>query len=243
VARNSWSRANKDWGQSQAFSTSNRRWIAYLNSLSLNATLAAEEHAPCYCFSTIAANPSIWEVVNGTGISWNDTNSINSNWGGWFERTVRFKNGWIFLAGQLIIIWQCKSIWKKAAFDLGYTTHALLKNMGTYDAGDRAYCLDGEDLISIWIYCGWRVKYVQKKLLALKLPLLLIPHPNRKLVQRLGNPTHFTTHGSTVRNVGSSWNMEVGDNVCTKNVKDSNNSGQSFNGCKLVYQISHFGEV
>jgi len=77
----------------------------------------------------------------------------------------------------------------------------------------------------------------QKKLLALKLPLPSIPHPNRKLAPAFRKPHSLPRMAVPFETWGRSWNMEVGDNVCTKNVKDSNNSGQSFNGCKLVYQI------
>lgn len=62
----------KIWQQSQAFSTNNRRWIAYLNRLSLNAFLpwVREEHDnSATAFPNVKALPSIWEVVNGTGIS------------------------------------------------------------------------------------------------------------------------------------------------------------------------------
>jgi len=56
----------KIWGQSQAFSTSNRRWIAYLNRLRLNAFLPwlRKEHAPnATAFPTIALTRAFGKLM------------------------------------------------------------------------------------------------------------------------------------------------------------------------------------
>lgn len=64
----------KIWEQSQAFSTDNRCWMAYLNRLSLNIFLPwlKEEYVrDAKVFPSSATLPSIWEVTNGTGIVFN----------------------------------------------------------------------------------------------------------------------------------------------------------------------------
>ena len=185
----------KIWGQSQAFSTANRRWIAYLNRLSLNTFLPwlREEHAPnATAFPTIAANPSIWEVVNGTGISLGTTRIVLIPTEAADLSELRVPQEWVdipswtadyYLAVQVNLEEGCIRIW-------GYTTHALLKNMGTYDAGDRAYCLDGEDLISnlniLWMarqICPEEVTRIETA----PLPALSLTQ-TENLLQRLGNP-------------------------------------------------------
>ena len=70
MAGNSRNRASK-LAQERGFSTDNRRWMASLNRLSLNAFLPwlQEEYAPnATVFPNLAVLPSIWEVVNGTAI-------------------------------------------------------------------------------------------------------------------------------------------------------------------------------
>ncbi|MGH8000053.1 MAG: DUF1822 family protein [Brasilonema sp.] len=185
----------KIWEQSQAFSNSSRRWTAYLNRLSLNAFLPwlREEYAPNATVSpNAAAHSSIWEVINGTGISFGTSRIVLIPTEEVDLSELRVPQEWVdipswsadyYLAVQVNLEEGCIRVW-------GYTTHAQLKNMGTYDAGDRAYCLDGEHLISnlsiLWMareICPEEVTRTETA------PLPALPLAQaQNLLSRLGNP-------------------------------------------------------
>lgn len=185
----------KIWEQSQAFSSVNRRWNAYINSLSLNTVLPwlREEYAAdATAFPAVKALPSIWEVVNGTGISLGTTRIALIPSEAVDLSELRVPQEWVdipnwspdyYLAVQVNLEEGYIRIW-------GYTTHAQLKTMGSYDASDRAYCLNGEDLISnlsiLWMareICPEEVTHLETA------PLPEIsPAQAENLLQRLGNP-------------------------------------------------------
>ncbi|MBW4627894.1 MAG: DUF1822 family protein [Brasilonema octagenarum HA4186-MV1] len=184
----------KAWEQSQAFSSSNRRWIAYLNRLSLNTFLpwVRDEYAPdATAFPKAAANPSIWEVVNGTGISFGTSRMVLIPTEAVDLDELRVPQEWVdipswsadyYVAVQVNLEEGCIRV-------AGYTTQAQLKNMGTYDAGDRAYCLDAENLISnlniLWMarqICPEEVTRTETA----PLPTLSVTQAEN-LLKRLGN--------------------------------------------------------
>ncbi len=139
--------------QHQGFSTDDRRWMAYLNRLSLNAFLPwlQEEYAPnATVFPNLAALPSIWEVVNGTAIDCGEVRIVLIPTEALDLSELRVPQEWVdipswsadyYLAVQVNLEEGCIRVW-------GYTSQAQLKRDGTYDERDRAYCLDGKDLIS-----------------------------------------------------------------------------------------------
>jgi hypothetical protein len=148
------------WQQSQAFSTDDRRWMAYLNRLSLKVFLPwlQEEYASdAIAFPKEATLPSIWELTNGTGISFNGKKIVLIPTEALDISELRVPQEWVdipnwsadyYLALQVNIEENYIRIW-------GYTSQVNLKDKGTYDASDRTYCLDKEHLISnlsiIWI--------------------------------------------------------------------------------------------
>ncbi|MGB6297759.1 MAG: DUF1822 family protein [Rivularia sp. (in: cyanobacteria)] len=150
----------KIWEQSQAFSTDNRRWMAYLNRLSLKTFLPwlKEEYAAdAKVFPNSATLPSIWEATNGTGISFNGKKLVLIPSEAFDISELRVPQEWVdipkwsadyYAAVQVNLEEGYIRIW-------GYTSQVNLKNKGNYDAGDRTYCLDKEDLISnlsiLWI--------------------------------------------------------------------------------------------
>ncbi|MGD1910165.1 MAG: DUF1822 family protein [Rivularia sp. (in: cyanobacteria)] len=150
------------WEKSQAFSRDNRRWMAYLNRLSLEVFLPwlqQEYHSDARVFPNSASLPSIWEITNGTGISFNDKRLVLIPSEAIDISELRVPQEWVdipdwsadyYAAVQVNVEEGYIRIW-------GYTTNADLKNMGTYDANERAYCLDKEHLISnfgiIWVSC------------------------------------------------------------------------------------------
>ncbi|WP_414753959.1 DUF1822 family protein [Anabaena sp. CCY 9910] len=186
----------KIWQQSQAFSSDSRRWSAYLNRLSLNTFLPwlqAEHNPDATAFPRLAALPSVWEVVNGFGISFGTKRMVLIPTEAVDLSELRVPQEWVdipswtadyYLAVQVNLEEGCIRIW-------GYTTHALLKSMGTYDASDRAYCVDGENLIAnlgiLWIASQLCVEEPTRSEETVPLQELAIAQA-QNLLQRLGNP-------------------------------------------------------
>ncbi|MEM9924487.1 MAG: DUF1822 family protein [Cyanobacteria bacterium P01_D01_bin.50] len=154
------SQQTRIWEESQAFSTDNRRWMAYLNSLSLKVFLPwlqQEYQKDAKVFPNSATLSSIWEITNGTGISFNGKRLVLIPSEAIDISELRVPQEWVdipnwsadyYAAVQVNVEEGYIRIW-------GYTTNVDLKNMATYDANERAYCLDKEHLISnlsiIWI--------------------------------------------------------------------------------------------
>ncbi|MBW4507233.1 MAG: DUF1822 family protein [Scytonematopsis contorta HA4267-MV1] len=187
---------NKSWQQSQVFSTSNRRWTAYLNRLSLNAFLPwlREQYASNATVSpNLAALPSVWEVVNGTRISLGEKRLVLIPTETLDLSEMRVPQEWVdipnwtadyYLAVQVNLEEGCIRVW-------GYATHEQLKNRSTFDASDRVYCVNGEDLISnvsiIWMaqqVCPEEVTRIETA----PLPNLSVQQAEN-LITRLGDST------------------------------------------------------
>ncbi|WP_017654189.1 DUF1822 family protein [Fortiea contorta] len=184
------------WQQSQAFSSDNRRWVAYLNRLSLDTFLPwlqAEHVIDATPFPNLASLPSVWEVVNGVGISLGNKRLVLIPSEAADLGELRVPQEWVdipswvadyYLAVQVNLEEGCIRVW-------GYTTHALLKSMGSYDQSDRAYCLDGEDLIShlniLWMASQICPEEATQAGETPPLPQLQLTEA-QNLLQRLGNP-------------------------------------------------------
>ncbi|GJD16826.1 hypothetical protein RIVM261_017820 [Rivularia sp. IAM M-261] len=211
----------RSW-QQQPFSTPNRSWVAYLNRLTLTAFLPwlSEEHgANAKPYPKGAALPSIWEFVNGTAISFGNTKMVLIPTEALDIDEFRVPQEWIdipnwvadyYVAVQVNVEEGCIRIW-------GYTTHAQLKNQATYDAFDKAYCLDSEELISnlsiLWLSRQLCPDVITRAEVApiQELPLLQA----QNLIQRLGNPNvimprtqiPFTTWGALLQHGG--WRQRL----------------------------------
>lgn len=211
----------RSW-QHQPFSTPNRRWIAYLNRLSLNTFLPwlSEEHgANAKPYPKQAALPSIWEAVNGTAISFGNTKMVLIPTEALDIDEFRVPQEWVdipnwvadyYIAVQVNLEERCIRIW-------GYTTHAQLKNQASYDAFDKAYCLDSEKLISnlsiLWLSQQLCLD-VNTRASVAPLPELPLAQA-QNLIQRLGNPNviiprtqiPFTTWGALLQHGG--WRQRL----------------------------------
>lgn len=104
-----------------------------------------------------AALGSIWEVVNGTAISFDNSRLVLIPTLAIDGDELRVPQEWVdipelvadyYLAVQL----NSDAGWMRV---FGYTTHQQLKTVGVYDAGDRTYSLESDQLISdlnvLWV--------------------------------------------------------------------------------------------
>lgn len=186
---------NQVWHKNNFYSTSSRRWNAYLNQICLNAILPwiRDEYDPeAKILPNISALPSYWELINGTAVKvggarlllvpqqtihlselrvpqeWIDIPSWATDY--YLAVQVNPDNGWV-------------RIW-------GYATHQQLKNRGNYQASNRTYCLVEDDLIRdidiLWVARQLCPNEPTRAAIAL-LPTLPLQQAEN-LLQRLGNP-------------------------------------------------------
>ncbi len=205
----------------QPFSTPNRRWVAHLNRVSLSAFLPwlmTEHGANAQPYPKNAALPSIWEVVNGTAISFGNTKMVLIPSEALDIDEFRVPQEWVdipdwvadyYLAVQVNLEERYIRIW-------GYTTHARLKNSASLDAVDKTYCLDGEDLIS-----NLSILWLSQQLCPEITRASVVPIPElplaqaQNLIQRLGDPNviipryqiPFTTWGALLQHGG--WRQRL----------------------------------
>lgn len=183
------------WQQSQSFFSPPSSWNAYLNRLALDAFLPwlQEEYAPqALAWPNEAALPSIWEMLSGTAIVCGTTRLVLLASETLDISELRVPQEWVdipewaadyYLAVQVNPDDGWIRIW-------AYTTHLQLKTSGHYDAGDRTYSLDGDDLINdlniLWVARQLCPEEPTKSAIT---PLPVLPQVQAEnLIQRLGNP-------------------------------------------------------
>jgi Protein of unknown function (DUF1822) len=178
------------WQQSRTVTTAWGRWNAYLNQLCLETCLNwfRAEYLPT---ATAGMEPVLWELVNGSIITVGNirialipTEEIDRS-------QLVVPQEWVdipswaadyYLGVQIDPGCQSLAIY-------GYTTHQQLKT-ANYDAQDRTYCLDREDLIpdlnALWLsYPRYTTSQTRASLPALP---SLPPAQAEQLIARLGNP-------------------------------------------------------
>ncbi len=176
------------------FSTSVARWRGRLNQMCLDAFLPwlrEEEVENARVWTQTAALPSFWEFVNGTAIASHDIRLVLIPTTAIDTAELRVPQEWVdipdwvadyYIAVQVNPNGGWVTIW-------GYTTHRQLKTKGVYDASDRAYSLDENDLIKdingLWITRQLCPEEVLRESVA---PLPTLPLVQAKnLLERLGN--------------------------------------------------------
>jgi Protein of unknown function (DUF1822) len=152
--------AQQSWLHSQSQPTAKGQWNQYLNQIALQTLLPwlQEEYEPQ---ASILLNEtllsSFWSVVNGTALNWGNKRLIIIP-----EKTIdnseyRIPQEWIdvpklvgdyYLAVQINPDNLSMRVW-------GYTTHETIKNSGIYNAIDRTYSLDAQEIIQdlnvLWV--------------------------------------------------------------------------------------------
>jgi hypothetical protein len=145
-----WELVNK-----KSYSQRGATWNAYLNSLCLHIFLTWLKEDPdlqqtVNVWLDDEQLASVWEVVNGTMLTFGDTKLVlipsdKSN-----LQELRIPQEWVdipnwagnyYLAIQLNLEEGWFGVW-------GYATHQQIRKEAKYDSLDRTYCLDVEDLIT-----------------------------------------------------------------------------------------------
>ncbi|MBL1179349.1 DUF1822 family protein [Pantanalinema sp. GBBB05] len=140
----------ESWQQSQPIAIPGNRWQAYLNQVCLHTVLPwLQEKTGEIAKVDPIYNSQFWELVNGSAVVVGDIRFILIPIEAMDQSEFRVPQEWIdipswvgdyYLAVEVDADEQEIHVW-------GYTTHHQLKLQGSYDASDRTYSLDGNDLI------------------------------------------------------------------------------------------------
>ncbi|NJP09122.1 MAG: DUF1822 family protein [Leptolyngbyaceae cyanobacterium RU_5_1] len=147
------------------FSTPGACWRACLNQMTVEAFLPwlQEEHEPrARVWTSATTLPSVWEFVNGTAISGDGVRMVLIPSEAIDTEELRVPQEWVDIPTWTADYYVSIQVnpdqgWIQI---LGYTTHQRLKTRGFYDAGDRTYSLNADELIHdlnvLWLardYC------------------------------------------------------------------------------------------
>lgn len=141
----------KAWPAKAEFSSNISQWNAYLNRLCLQTIIPYlnTEYEFEVTVNLDEKLASIWEVVNGTPITFNGTKLVIIPREAIDTAEFRVPQEWVdipewvadyYLAVQINPDDSWLRVW-------GYATHKQLKDKGIYDQSDRSYSIDGEDVI------------------------------------------------------------------------------------------------
>ncbi len=149
----------KAWEQAQSHSNTLARYNAYLNHLSLyiflnwlTEWLASESVPQPAIFPSEDGLPSIWEVVNGAAITLGERRIVLIP-----SETIDLEElcvpqEWVDIPSFAGDYYLAVQVNLEADEDecflgvLGFTTHRLLKNFGSYNSNERTYVLAAENL-------------------------------------------------------------------------------------------------
>lgn len=182
--------------QNQPFSTSGTRWRAYLNQMSLEAFLPwlqEEQDSNARVWTHQAALPSFWEFVNGTAINCDNMRLVLIPTTEIDRQELRVPQEWVDIPSWIADYYLAVQVDPNAGWVTiwGYTTHYQLKAKGVYDAGDRTYSLNEDELIGD-INVLWIARHLcpDEPLRAEVAPIPVLPKAQAEnLLERLGNPT------------------------------------------------------
>ncbi|MDZ8092223.1 MAG: DUF1822 family protein [Nostoc sp. DedQUE05] len=138
--------------QEQPYSTAGACQRGWINQKCLQAFLPwfqEEIASTARVYPNSAALPSFWEVVNGTAISFDRDRLVLIPTLAMDDDELRVPQEWVDIPEWIADYYIAVQVnpddgWIKI---FGYTTHQILKTKGVYDAGDRTYSLEKEDLI------------------------------------------------------------------------------------------------
>jgi Protein of unknown function (DUF1822) len=181
------------WSQSQSHAANWSKWNSYLNRLCQATCLSWLQSEHCPGATIGQKNPAaIAEFVNGFTINIGavklaliPTEAID-------QTSIDVPQEWVDIpswAADYYLAVQVDTQNNEMRI-YGYTTHQNLKTSGFYDANDRTYCLDTEDLNgdlnSLWLaYPHYTTAQTRAELA----PIATLTNTQAEaLVERLGNP-------------------------------------------------------
>lgn len=134
-----------------------RAWINQICLTTFLDWLEAEITPNGRVYPNMASLPSFWEVVNGTAISFDDSRLVLLPTLAMDVDELRVPQEWVDIPEWVADYYLGVQVnpddgWMRI---VGYTTHQQLKTLAVYDAGDRTYSLESDQLISdlnvLWV--------------------------------------------------------------------------------------------
>lgn len=133
------------WQQSQAFSTPQARWNAYLNQLCLGAVLPGLQDE----YAQVKIELNFWEGVNGTAILASDRRWLLVPSEAIDCQELRVPQEWVDIPSWTADYYLAVQVHPDEGIRVwGYATHQQLKTQGQYNESDRTYSLEDTDLIT-----------------------------------------------------------------------------------------------
>lgn len=183
------------WDNSQNLSNPSSRYQGYLNELCLQVILLwlhAEITPQAKTSFCTTALPSFWELVNGTVISVDDRRMVIVPQESIDFSELRIPQEWVDIPEYIGDYYLGVSVNPDANYVClwGYTTHAALKNRGSYDPYTRTYAIAQTDIIddmSIFPAIGELCPNEPTKTQIIP-PPPLSPTQAENLINRLANP-------------------------------------------------------
>lgn len=182
----------ESWQQSQPIATPGNRWQAYLNQVCLHTLLPwLQEKTGAIAKVDPIYNSQFWELVNGSAVVVGDVRLILIPIEAMDQSEFRVPQEWIdipswigdyYLAVEVDADEQGIHVW-------GYTTHQQLKSQSHYDASDRTYSLDGNDVIQDLSVLGVMLQLVTEVTRSEIAPLAtLAPEQVEACIEQVGHP-------------------------------------------------------
>lgn len=176
------------------FSTPGNRWRATLNQTVLDAILPwlRSEYAPQAKVWRPKSLASVWDVVNGTAITFDGLRLVLMPTTAIEADELRVSQEWVDLPSWVADYYVAVQVnvdegWLRID---GYTTHQRLKEQASYDATDRTYSVDAADLIQdinvLWVARELCLEEILRADVT-ALPALPLAQAEN-LLKRLGNP-------------------------------------------------------
>ncbi len=184
---------------SQFFSNPTSRYQGYINELCLGAVLQwlEEDFTPqAKVWPTTTVLSSFWELVNGTAVTLDGTRLILVPSETIDLSEFRVPQEWVDIPSWMGDYYLAVQVEPDAGYVRvwGYCTHAQLKARGNYDASDRTYSLDGDNIINdINILAVARQLCPEEATRSAIEEVTTIPQAQaQNLITRLGNPEILT---------------------------------------------------
>ncbi|MGI0483993.1 DUF1822 family protein [Pantanalinema rosaneae CENA516] len=180
------------WQQIQTIARGGDRWQVYQNHVCLHTILPwlQEKAGESAVEVDSIYNPHFWQLVHGSAVTLGATRLILIPVEAMDKREFRVPQEWIdiprwvgdyYLAVEVDADEQTVHVW-------GYTTHHHLKTQGHYDASDRTYSLDGNDVIQdlsvLWVMLQLASEVTRAEVTALP----RISLPAAILIEQVGDP-------------------------------------------------------
>ena len=183
------------WRASQTQGNAAGCWTAYLNRLCIavleNLWNDMEMGAGLQAWPSLKSLASIWEVTTGSALTCGDHRLVIVPTEAVDASELSVPQEWVDIpkwVGDYYVSAQIDPPAERLQI-LGYVTHQQLKSQGEYDAFDRTYSIDSDDLIA-WDAFQPSFRQYRPSQTQVAVPALSVPEPTQaeQLIQRLGVP-------------------------------------------------------